>query len=508
MRLVNKSNILYTLAITAIILLFSFLRLYSLKDSFLFFNDIGRDLYVLQQWQQTGKPPLLGPQTSALPFNQSAVYFYMLFPFFQIFNHSVYSTILASLIIHIAIFILGAYWLRNNGRFRTAWLLIWLLFSVHPQFIIQHRFVWNPSFVGATVLMAFYFFMKELKDPRSADAKWIPAVKKGTKALVQDVGSILSAHRYLLLLALSIAWATALSYSAAPIFFAFVIVGLILMTGKRLPFILSLAASLFLVNLPTVVFELRHNFVLTNLMLYGEKLTQAGSSLEGKLAALKLFIFEAGSVPSLILGILFLGVIGFELFSKRESLNRKDPFVVALLLFVLTVVFTLAIPVSIHPHYIFAILTSALLVVVFARWQAALAFSLIAVIVWLTPAKLNSYFAPAFRSTENTIVCVEKVCSQIKEPIFISVQAGYHPYHNGYEYKYLMGEYGCQVRSVETEPAAAEYMAVFADGTSYEHNRTAYNELTQFGSSEEIQKITCTDELSAHILKRLPAATP
>lgn len=44
-----------------LISLFIILSFYNIKDSYFFFNDVGRDMLVLHDWQLSGKPPLLGP---------------------------------------------------------------------------------------------------------------------------------------------------------------------------------------------------------------------------------------------------------------------------------------------------------------------------------------------------------------------------------------------------------------------------------------------------------------
>lgn len=77
-----------------VIVFFIFLRVYRLPSTLFFFNDMGRDLLVLWESWEHKKPFLLGPQNSALPFNQPALYFYSLYPAFlltgmSLFTHTV-----------------------------------------------------------------------------------------------------------------------------------------------------------------------------------------------------------------------------------------------------------------------------------------------------------------------------------------------------------------------------------------------------------------------------------
>src|SRR5579859_1105498 len=97
-----------------LIAFFLFTRLYKLPTSFFYFNDMGRDSLALLDWAQTGKPPLLGPQTSALPFNQGAVYYYLLYPLFRLMQHSPFSAILTSAIVYVVTFSALFYFLRNK----------------------------------------------------------------------------------------------------------------------------------------------------------------------------------------------------------------------------------------------------------------------------------------------------------------------------------------------------------------------------------------------------------
>jgi len=127
------------------VVLFVFLRLYKIKSSFLFFNDPGRDLLALYRWQETSKPPLLGPRTSVLPFNQSALYFYLLYPLFLLTNHSLFSTIYTVIIFYLIFLLAGIFFLKKRSRLLEILVIVWFLIAIHPQFILQHRHVWNPS---------------------------------------------------------------------------------------------------------------------------------------------------------------------------------------------------------------------------------------------------------------------------------------------------------------------------------------------------------------------------
>src|SRR3990167_1995966 len=132
------------------------LRTINLSDSFWFWGDMGRDFFVLQQWAlNLLHPPLLGPQTSVFSFNHSAWYYYYLFPFFVITGHSVYATLLATLSLYLAVFA-GVFVLFTKKRHWLPAAALFYLIAIHPQFVIQHRYIWNPSLITPFLLIGFW----------------------------------------------------------------------------------------------------------------------------------------------------------------------------------------------------------------------------------------------------------------------------------------------------------------------------------------------------------------
>jgi len=264
-----------------LIALFLLTRLYKINISFDFINDMGRDFLALWQWHQTGKPPLLGPQTSALPFNQSAIYFYLLYPFYLLSGQSYYASLIAYLVFYILSFIAGLYFLRHYPRLEKSLLVVFFLVTIHPQYIAQGRFIWNPSFVTPCLLAAFYSLLLYLQ-------------KESFKNTSNNLVKFQKSQRLLLMLsAFSLALATGFSYSSAPAVLAFIILLICLKRQAMLPYLRYLVASLFLVNLPTVVFELRHGFLLSKMMLFGDKLPQSGNSFTARLLDLSNYSFAS-----------------------------------------------------------------------------------------------------------------------------------------------------------------------------------------------------------------------
>src|SRR3989339_823435 len=326
--------------------LFWWLRFNNIGTSLFYFNDMGRDLLVLQDWMETGKPPLLGPQTSSLPINQSAIYFYLLMPGFLLFNGSPMALLYTNAFIYISFFLGGLWFLRGNKKMQMALLGFFLLVTISPQYIIQSRFVWNPSFTTpllATALISFYLLTQKFS------------------------------QKLMIVFVATLAIAISFSYSMAPAFIGIYIFG--------------------------------------------------------------------------FTTLLFLCI---------ASLPRWPKILVLL------------------------VLSS----------------------FYLTPSRLSAYFKPAIRTYEQMTQCFDTVCKEIKEPIFESVQAGFHPYHNGPEHRVMMKQAGCQVKYIENEPSSASLMAVVLDNSTFELGKTSYKELTLFGKAKEIKRYNCQENFQVVVLEK------
>lgn len=470
----RPKSLLWPLIILGIICLYLSLRFYNIENSLLFFNDIGRDFLTLLRWEQTGKPPLLGPQTSALPYNQSALYFYVLYPLFILTHHSPFSTLYTNAIFYVTFFLFGIFLTRKQKLLRHALLFTSLIIAVHPQFIYQQRFVWNPSFV-APFIVAGTFFLVSLSNRFS--------------------------YSKLFLLSLSFSFSSAFSYSALPTLIASFIMLILLVPRKFLYVVFSFCASLFIVNLPTLFFEFRHHFLLTKLLLYGEKLPQFETSLHAKIVdTLRFSILQSSEVNILVI-VLFTSIILFAMIQKRKDAFSSPIFLISIL-FILNFAILAVAPVSIQAHYVFPFLTILIMLVSFFPSNIRLIFTIIILLFFLQPNYLNQYFSRAYRTVAETNSCAEKICSQETKPLFISVQSDLHPYHNGMEFKYVFAENGCNIKELDTQITEATIMAVVVDHSEYEHGKTSYNELTQFGASNQIRSYICQDDLRVIILER------
>ncbi|MCL5783776.1 MAG: hypothetical protein M1142_00255 [Patescibacteria group bacterium] len=483
----NKKLVIYKKLIFAGIILlfigiFLFLRFYKIDSSLFFQNDIGRDFLVLYNWKISGKPPLLGPQNSALPFNQSAVYFYLFYPAFLITNMSPFSSLYINAVIYIFCFVLALF-IAKTKNLKLITLISFVLIIFHPLIIGQNRYVWNPSLVPPFLLLSTIGFLSLLQ-------KWSRSI--------------------LIIAAFSLAAAVSMSFSVAPVVLAFFLVSLLVFKRKGVYFILYSILSLVILNIPTILFEFKHDFLLTKALLGGNFPSQARLGIMEKISDLLRFIFEGPSFNiNLILGGIFIAAILSLIWMFKLRVSRKKDLVnfdkiqgTALILFLLSLIFTLISPFGIQSHYIFGILILGFVLIAALPLRFALIVSAIYLIIWLQPNIIQSYFTPAPRTIAQLESCFVNVCKQEKDPLFVSVQAGFHPYHTGPEFRYLMEKDGCDVKAIEEDPNAAQKMAVVVDQSTFELGKTKYLELSEFNPIKEINKYSCQGDIQVHILQK------
>ena len=296
----SKLSLKWKILIFLITVIFIFLRLYKIDLTLNFFGDLGRDFLTLYSWIETKKPPLLGPQTSVISFNQSAIYFYYLLPFYLLFQQSVFSTVYATIFLYLAFFFTGLIYYRNNLTKQKLITIIFGLMTLHPEFILQSRSPWNPV-LAPPFLIAGFIFLEELLDKFSEKKEWLT----------------------MLFLAIAIS----LTYSLAPT----VLILLLFYAWKQKNILKSiktaakLGVSLLLTNLPIIAFEFRHGFLLSRSVLSQEPLQTAALSIEklSKLASLPLAVSTIWVV--LILAIM----LGLLLFSKKNKNIKSIAIVLA-----------------------------------------------------------------------------------------------------------------------------------------------------------------------------------
>jgi hypothetical protein len=450
---------------------FLFIRLYNIKDGFFFFNDVGRDSLVLYDWLKTGKPPLLGPQTSALPINQSPFYFYWLMIFYFFLKGYYLYHVIALLSFYLIIFFIGLFLFRKNNLFIKIWLGSYFLMMIHPQYIIQSRYVWNPSFTSPLILLSLILFYQSIFEKNK---------------------------NYLFLSSVFLSLAISFSYSIIPLFLVLSIFLLIYQREYFLNFILFFFLSLIFFYLPVIVFELRHNFLLTNSLFFKSHPKQQSLDFMSKLNSLSNYVFATNNflINKILFGFIFIYSL-YLCFLNRKNIKENFFYFVFLFLIILTFI----IPITVQAHYIFG-LTSLLFIIIFFKKRIFELFFLLLLTLFYSLGLINSnYFKSASRTYNQINSCFNKFCQSFKKPIYTTVVSNFHPYHYGPEHRYLLKKNGCNIFNIEEDQNKTNLMMVVLDDGFFDE-KTKYYELELFGKFKIIKKYFCQNNFGYLILEK------
>ncbi|MEP7166990.1 MAG: hypothetical protein ABI758_03375 [Candidatus Woesebacteria bacterium] len=473
------SHRLSLVIITAgILLLFLFMRLYRLPQTLEFYSDIGRDHYMLLLWQQSGKPPLLGPSTSFLPLNQSPWYFYLMYPVFLILGLSPYTSIITLLLFYCFVYLLGVYVYRNNP---IALRMIWIIFtviSIHSLFVEQNRYPWNPSFVTPFLLISLF-------------------------ALFFNEGGV---KRRIVAFTAGTVFALGMSYSIVPTALVLTVAGLIHFKRNWLLLCGSLVFSGCIVFLPILVSEMKHGFFSFH-RLFSERGGQFSfrQDLWLKMKEMFLFVFwgRAGDVRQLLWPLAILTITCLSLKLKKIRSDRDRIYAKLLLLLIATVLLTLISPFVLYSHYVYGVLT--LLICLIATFPKRLLFLFILSCLpfWFSKDSMNStLLRPIRRSVSDLETCAVLVCASEKEPMYI-VDAAWHDYHFAPDHLFFFNRAGCNAKDITSNPGFANRMAVVIDQGSFTFGKSSFNELTLFGEATPSATYQCPSRITVEVLKSL-----
>lgn len=134
-----------------------FLRVYRIGDTMTFLEDEGRDLLIAKRMIDTGRPVLLGPQTSTGNMYLGPLYYYLITPALALSGmNPVGPAILIALsgvLTTYLLFVLGRKWFSPLSGYLAA-----AMFAILPFSVLVTRASWNPNLVPLiTVLMLLVY---------------------------------------------------------------------------------------------------------------------------------------------------------------------------------------------------------------------------------------------------------------------------------------------------------------------------------------------------------------
>lgn len=296
-----------------------FLRVFRIDQLTTFGGDQGIDFLTVKDMIIQHKLTLIGIKTSIAPFFQGPLYLYMLLPFFILFHLQAIAGAVAAVVISIAGLIL-LYITMSKYFSKTAAILSSLLFAVSPQFIVYGNTPLYQHFLPLFIISSIYLFLYEKKNG-------LIFILLGLSA-----GLGMELHFLNIILALGL------------------LIGLLITVKKQLQAVGFYLSGLVVGLSPTLLFELRHNFLNTHLFLSyqgaGHSLTPTdvfGQWVNG--AA----IFLGGNSP--IVGFLILIFALITLFTAEIASNhyahlRKLTLIVIGITLLLSLKFA-----AFEPHY-------------------------------------------------------------------------------------------------------------------------------------------------------------
>ncbi|OGH24754.1 MAG: hypothetical protein A3B47_00460 [Candidatus Levybacteria bacterium RIFCSPLOWO2_01_FULL_39_24] len=421
-----------------------FLRVQGIfTNSFAFTYDVGRDMLAVSDIVHLGKILLIG-QTTGLPgLFYGPWWYYILIPPFVLASGDPAGVALFIALSGAVTVLLG--FKLGKGIGGTVLGLVFASFlSFSPVMVGLTSQIWNPNLIPLFIIIFMYCLHRIFVFLEK---------KKGIGVA------------YLLFLGLLLGLILDLEVVFGLLFLVGAIISIILFLGKRIKLkdYLFIILGFFIIMFPRIVFELRHNFLMTNALMsfVGNTLSSSNGS-QSSFAPVNSFIRLYGlwtdtiSMGNVFWGFVLLFLLAFGLISLHKKMEKEKKFFLLINLIILT---TFLIGLSFFPgaiwsHYIvgipvlyifiLSIAVSKLLHLKKTRFIIVLAF-VILLASYVNPIRIISeYQKPLWEGDasvyRNQLVIVDYIYKEAQGKEFKYVV--YTPPVHDYTYKYLFKWYG------------------------------------------------------------------
>lgn len=444
------------LALLLVILVGSYSRLLGVfTNSFAFTYDVGRDMLALFSIVHLHKIPLIGATTGLPGIFYGPWWYYILTPFFVIFSGNPQGIALVMSLIGILVIALSFYFGKKIGG-NVLGLTLAALVSVSGIMISLSSQIWNPNLTPFLVILILLVLTK------------IFAKSKQRKTFFYFLLGIL------LILSIDIEIVDGLLLSTG------IIISLLLIQKKlNLKSIVAFIIGGLIIFAPRIIFELRHQFLMTKALIAFFTSGSSSHNLSGIVSNLiakgnilfSQFASTLANENKLLAGIEILFIVySIVFFYKKSDLMIKNFIKVSL---VITVTFLIGIVLFSHdiwPHYlvalpIFYLLLFAISAYLLAKnWSAKLAILIVLVIFLLNlnPYSLiQSLNKPLWEGDasvyRNQVAVIDYVYKQAAGKAFKYVV--YTPPVYDYTYQYLFDWYG--PKTYHYSPQVQAHLAYF-----------------------------------------------
>lgn len=436
-------NHIFSKKLTFFIFLFifmvgSYIRLGGVfTNSFAFTYDVGRDMLAVEKILTEKKPVLIGPTTGLEGVFYGPTWYYVLtVPFLLSGGNPQGLALFMAGVGILCIFFAFLVGKRIDGEFLG--LVFASFIAISRSMIGISGQIWSPNlvplFLFPSLIITIIFFSKKFLSRMQA---LILGLSLG---FLMDMGFVFGV---LYLVAFSIALGIfSFRYKILKKEFLFVIVGI------------------FSTFLPRILFELRHQFLMTNSFLRfitGETPAEKSLSLIHALQNRSVIFFDTfsdsvtgGNKLFAVICLLLIIFLSFVLFKKFKKLEKEVLFFSFSIIIVYFIVLTL-FPHDIFAHYLIGIPIFFLLVIsiginVLRRQSKLAAVGMIALILFVNIDILSlfSMFSPSWEGNaavyRNQLATIEYVYQQANNKQFNYI--AYTPVVHDYTYQYLFSWYG------------------------------------------------------------------
>lgn len=333
MKLTKKISLLLLILSVLVTLVFRVLAVS--HYNFPFTMDQGRDMVDLRHMVVTHSPRLVGPTTSINGVLLGPAWYYFLLPAFLL-GHGDPSALLLWQIIFYQLAGVFLWYVFSQKNIRTG-LVISVLFLFMPIGFYANRYFWNANAMLIFTAIFFGYFYLSLEKPDLKN-QFFNGLFAGLAMQIEAAFGIL--------------------------FFPFAFIYLLLKKSSLKSFI-GLISGFALTLAPQAVFELRHGFVMTRVLLaeftgkaavLGEKIS-FGERLSERYTELMRRIAQLSHVHPTIINLIVLASIltGLYLLFQRKSSSSKKNFVPALLFLFLASIFYLLFSQHLKGWYVLGI---------------------------------------------------------------------------------------------------------------------------------------------------------
>jgi len=456
----------------AVFIVLILIYVYKLNCAFSVNTDFGRDIFEMQKITE-GNLTLMGPMLSA-GFYGSPLYFYFYAPLVYLFPGSLIYIVYLNAFIFATIFTMIIYFASKKNNFFQLIVLI-LAISLLPQTIVSAR---NPgnAFTYLPILFTLIVFPIFWK----VDSK--------TKLFFLGLGSFLC-----------------LSFHPISIFGILPLIVYIFLNYKKkilnlLCFLVPAIASI----IPTLLFEIRHNFQISRGFISGLHIGLGNLSFFTKLSENLNFV-NSTLFQNFTVLVLLIFAISIYLFSRnRAKFSFYDKF-----LFLWTIsayfIYILITP-KFEPHYLIPLN----LLILVSLWISLRISSFKPIFIFFILLIVSQFPVSIFQNSSRPIGRFQKVAQFIttnfpelkKQKVnLIQVSSKEISVPVGHEYRYFLVNQGQSLLAPE-EYSITDYLFVISEVPNFDIKKLDNWEIHEFGSNYKIQAQNRVENIDIYLLQK------